>query len=227
METKSKTTTKKRPKKLSKDNILEAYISYVLEQGEQPPSVFQFMNNLKGNETDFYDHFGSFKAIPKLFWSKVILNTLKTCQKDSNWTEYSSRDKLLAFFFTMVENLKQNRSFAIYTLRDFEPRKGTIKMLEPARMEFKNFTNEILNAGFESEEVLERPVISKRYNEILWLQFLFIVHFWKNDDSTGFENSDAAIEKSVNLAFELLGKSTIDSMLDFGKFLLNTSLLKK
>ena len=37
--------------------------------------------------------------------------------------------------------------------------------------------------------------------------------------SKSFEKTDAAIEKSVNLIMELMGKSALDSMFDLGKFL--------
>ena len=43
--------------------------------------------------------------------------------------------------------------------------------------------------------------------------------FWKEDNSPGFEKTDAAIEKSVNLAFDLIGKGAVDSAIDFAKFM--------
>jgi hypothetical protein len=48
---------------------------------------------------------------------------------------------------------------------------------------------------------------------------LFVTDFWLKDKSPGFEKTDEAIERSLNLAFDLMGKSPLDSMLEFGKFL--------
>jgi hypothetical protein len=49
------------------------------------------------------------------------------------------------------------------------------------------------------------------------------VLFWwfyvLKDDSKDFEKTDAAIEKSVQLSFELIGKGVLDVAIDFGKFL--------
>ena len=62
--------------------------------------------------------------------------------------------------------------------------------------------------------------ITDRYDEALWLQVMFVFRFWLKDDSPGFwKKTDAAIEKSVNLAFDLMGKSAVDSFVDFAKFL--------
>ncbi|HEY9116898.1 MAG TPA: TetR family transcriptional regulator C-terminal domain-containing protein, partial [Roseivirga sp.] len=84
---------------------------------------------------------------------------------------------------------------------------------------FKSWVAELLLEGEETEEIENRPLIGKRYDEALWLQFLFVVGFWVKDDTKGFEKTDAAIEKSVNLAFDLMGRGPLDAMLDFGKFL--------
>jgi hypothetical protein len=53
----------------------------------------------------------------------------------------------------------------------------------------------------------------------------FLLIFWKDDTSAGFEKTDAAIEKSVNLAFDLIGKGAVDSIFDFAKFLYQTKVM--
>ena len=78
---------------------------------------------------------------------------------------------------------------------------------------------EILLQGKETEEIMDRPIIGDRYSEGLWIQTLFILQFWANDESKDFEKTDAAIEKAVNVAYDLMGKSPLDSMFDFAKFL--------
>jgi hypothetical protein len=65
----------------------------------------------------------------------------------------------------------------------------------------------------------KRPYISDKYDEALWIQFLFVVYFWIKDDSPGFEKTDAAIEKAVKLSSELMGEGPVDSFIDLAKFL--------
>ena len=76
-----------------------------------------------------------------------------------------------------------------------------------------------MNAGKGNGEIATRPVLDKRYPQLFWLHLGFILIFWKEDSSAGFEKTDAAIEKSVNLAFDLIGKGAVDTAIDFGKFL--------
>jgi hypothetical protein len=54
---------------------------------------------------------------------------------------------------------------------------------------------------------------------MFWIQIGFLLMFWKADNSRAFEQTDAAIEKSVNLAFDLIGKGAVDTAFDFAKFL--------
>ncbi len=53
-----------------------------------------------------------------------------------------------------------------------------------------------------------------------WVQALFVLKYWIEDSSINFEMTDAAIEKAVNLSFQLMHSNTLDSLLDFGKFIL-------
>ncbi|MDQ2864039.1 MAG: TetR family transcriptional regulator C-terminal domain-containing protein, partial [Bacteroidota bacterium] len=68
---------------------------------------------------------------------------------------------------------------------------------------------------------------SKRYKDALWIQFAFIINFWIDDDSNGFEKTDEAIEKGINLSFDLFQRSPIDNLFEYGKFLARNGKLKE
>ena len=59
------------------------------------------------------------------------------------------------------------------------------------------------------------------------MQFGFILNFWAKDSSAGFEKTDEAIEKGVNVTFDLFEKSALDSILDYGKFMMNNGGMKQ
>jgi hypothetical protein len=52
----------------------------------------------------------------------------------------------------------------------------------------------------------------------LWVQFLYVLRVWTNDESEDFQVTDAAIEKTSVLLFELMKKGPIDMLIDFVKF---------
>ncbi|UII31786.1 TetR/AcrR family transcriptional regulator [Fulvivirga ulvae] len=216
--------TKKRSSKTKAEpssKIAEAYREYVLLNGSQPPSVFQFMKNLNMNEGVFYEHFGSFENLEKDIWKGYIGETIAALHQDESYVAYSSREKLLAFYYTLVEVLKKDRSYVTYSFKNVRRPELTPSFLRGFKADFIDFAQGILNEGLDTEEIIKRPLISERYKDGLWLQLMFVLNFWLKDDSKGFANTDAAIEKSVHLSFELMGRGPLDTMVDFAKFLYN------
>jgi hypothetical protein len=222
MENGAKTTTKKKPaaKQVNKSQvIIDSYKEYVLEHGKKPSSIFSFMKKLKMEESEFYDFFNSFEALDRDIWKGFLEETLHILHNDDAYASYSAREKVLSFYFTWIEVLKKNRSFVLLKTGKFDPKQPLPKFLDSFKHGFKNYINDVINGGKASEEIIDRPLIAQRYDELLWWQTLFILQFWIKDDSQGFEKTDVAIEKFVNLVFDLLGKGPLDSILDFGKFL--------
>lgn len=214
------TTAKKTTKKDLKKVILEAFQSYVLEHGVTPPSVFKFAKDLKMKEEEFYTWFTSFEAIKSAIWLEIFEQTLLQIESQEVFKEYSAREKFLGFLFTWIEELKKNRSYLLSLYS------GNSKKLTPLPKEamefkekFKEFASEIILEGKETEEIANRPFITDKYDEAMWFQLWFVFQYWLDDRSPRFEKTDAAIEKSVNLAFDLMGKSALDSFLDFAKFM--------
>jgi len=201
------------------EKIIKAYVEHVLEHGTRPASIFKFVKELKIKEEVFYESFNSFENIDKQIWLDLFQETINRLHTDEVFEEYSVREKLLAFFYTWIEVLKSQRSFILETTPKAQKPDLKPANLTYVRDAFKEFINDLMLEAKETEEVKTRPYISDRYEDAIWVQFLFLINFWIKDDSRGFEKTDAAIEKSVNLAFDLMGRGPLDTMVDFGKFL--------
>ena len=218
MET-TKKSTRKSESKASDEKIKSAYINYLLTEGRQPASIYKFCLDNGMKEEEFYNHFGSFEALERNIWKGFIDKTIIRLQTDNSFNELSTREQVLAFYFTLLEELRANRSFVLQQLGNIRRLELTPGFLKGFKESFETFFENILNHGKGKGEVANRPYLDKRYPQLFWLHMGFILTFWKEDDSTGFEKTDAAIEKSVNLAFDLIGKGAVDAAIDFGKFL--------
>ena len=217
MEATKKSSSK--AKVAGKDKILNAYRKLVLKEGKEPASVFIFCESIGIKESAFYQSFGSFDAIGNEIWSGYIQDVSRRLKLDKNYNDFSIREKILAFYFTLAEVLREDRSFALLTLKGWKNPVLPPKSLKGFKNSFDTWLAPILNEGKQTGEIAKRPLIDERYDGLFWLHLIFILQFWSNDDSAGFERTDAAIEKSVNLAFDLIGKGVMDNALDFGKFL--------
>lgn len=215
----SKTSRSKASATVTGEKIKSAYIDYLLSNGKKPHSIYKFCLDLKLKEEDFYNHFGSFESIEKHIWKGFIDAVTTSLRADKSFEDFSAREKLLAFYFALAEVLKSNRSFALLQLKGNRKPEFMPTFLKKFKTSFEEFVSSILNDGKSKGEVAERPYLDKRYPQLFWVHLGFLLLYWKDDDSPGFEQTDAFIEKSVNLAFDLICKGAFDSAIDFVKFL--------
>ncbi|MEM8969598.1 MAG: TetR family transcriptional regulator C-terminal domain-containing protein [Bacteroidota bacterium] len=204
------------------EKLKEAYIDYLLEHGKTPPSVYQFMKMQKKKEEEFYNYFNSFSALEKEIWKGFLDETLTRVQGEAVYMEYSVREKLLAFYYTMIEILKSNRSYVMLRVGEMPKpgqRTANTEVFSRLKEAFLEYANELIAEGKEIGEIVDRPIIGNRYDEGMWRQLQFVIYFWVKDDSQNFERTDEAIEKAVNLSFDIMGRGPIDAALDFAKFL--------
>lgn len=217
------TQTKSRPgagkTKATAEGITDAYVKYLLTEGHPPASIFAFADMNGMAESDFYKFYSSFEALEEALWTGMMLKTLMSVRADDNYAGFSAREKLLSFYYIHLEVLKERRSFVSMQWPKFKMQVRTPKQLEGYKAAFIQYAKDIVVEGIEKEEIKERKYISERYDKAFWLQLTFVVNFWTSDKSKDFEQSDAAVEKAVNLSFQLLGDSTLDSVVDFAKFL--------
>jgi Tetracyclin repressor-like, C-terminal domain len=202
------------------DKIKQAYIEFFLENGTHPSSVFSFTKKLKMKEIEFYDLYNSFELLESDIWLGFFKETITKIESDSVYATYSVREKLLAFYYTWIELLKNNRSYTSQTWRLIDKRRmKTPVFMTDLKTAFKEYARDLVMEGKESREVQPRKFIDERYPDAFWLQFLLVLDFWVKDKSKGFEQTDAMIEKSVNTSFDLIASSALDTVLDFAKFM--------
>ncbi|HEX8059400.1 MAG TPA: TetR family transcriptional regulator C-terminal domain-containing protein [Cyclobacteriaceae bacterium] len=203
------------------DKIRSAYVEYLLTNSKQPPSVYKFCLDLGIKEEAFYSDFGSFDAIDKKIWTSFITKTVTALQSDKAFATFTSREKILSFYYALLEQLKHSRSFVLQQTGTFRKPELSIipSFLKGFKQVFDEFVTTALDHGKANGEIGSRPYLDKIYPQLFWMHFGFILLYWRDDDSAGFEKTDAAVEKSVNLAFDLIGKGAIDSAFDFAKFL--------
>lgn len=204
---------------MEKKDIRDAYKKYWLEQGKRPVSVYTFTQQLNISESAFYDAYASFDALEKDIWRSILDETLEKLAADEIYRGYGVREKLLAFYFLWVQQLRENRSYILLQKEKYLVPGAHLDRLESFRTGFFDYIRELIKEGYQTGEVKERKYISDQYVHGFWLQALFVLQYWIRDDSERFEMTDAAIEKAVNLSFQLISSNTLDSLLDFGKFM--------
>jgi len=205
--------------KITDDKIIAHYMDYVLDHEMVPKSIYKFCKDKKFKEEEFYAHFGSFDSLRTKIWDKFFTNTLGLLQKNEEYDSFSNKDKMLTFFFTFFELLTLNRSYVLFTLEGKKNMMDKMKELKGLRIHIKEFASELIDEANAEKSLRITKRSPKLFSEGAWIQFLFLLKFWMDDTSAGFEKTDLAIEKSVTTIFDVFENTPLDSIVDFGKFL--------
>ena len=208
-----------------KDTIAKSYTEFELLEGRPPHSVLELCKTAKTQEKTFYKYFSNLKNVRQYVLVKLIDETLERLDGDDSYEDFMAQEKALALFFTLFETLLDQRSYLISKYSAVKEIRQLAGDWDAFFRQFNARMEQIIQEAKQNEEVVARPYIGNYYAKSFKLVFLYLFRVWINDESDGFETTDAATEKSVNLAFEFLGHSPLDSMLDFGKFAMKTKVM--
>ncbi len=200
--------------------IVNAYREHILVHGTEPASIYSFCKGIGIEESEFYEHFNDFDQVADAFWTAVFESVVAATMQEDEYDSYSVQERFLTFYYNFFEELKKHRSYALLSFRDslFSLRSDN-SGLGKLKKEYKMWAKDLLYQAMNNNEVASRSKLSDTYDTLFWYQFLFLINFWRKDKSKGFEKTDAAVEKSVNLSFDLIEKNALDSAFDFGKFM--------
>jgi hypothetical protein len=107
----------------------------------------------------------------------------------------------------------------VYALQENQEGLKNLKQLKAFRNHFKKYIVDSIKSEPSEPFGKVAKVTEPVYAEGAWLQFLFLLKFWMDDTSKGFEKTDVLIEKSVNTVVDLLNTKPLESLFDLGKFL--------
>lgn len=202
------------------DKIILWWMEDVLEN-KIANSVYLFCKSHQIEEIDFYEHFSSLEQISSHTWVTLFQNsTSLLLNQNDSFIQYDDKTKLIAFYLTFFENLSMNRSFFLSILPKDYSEFQKLKSLKALKSTFKEFIS-VYMPGLAKKTDIENinKIMQPLVEEGIWMQFLFLLHFWVHDSSRKFEKTDILIEKTVSTSFEVMNSLPIKSVLDFGKFL--------
>lgn len=205
-------------KNITQEKIIEWYMNTVLSAGK-PNSIFSFAQENNFEEADFYKHFSSFESLEKAIFGVFAKETIHLLHKTEAYKDYSSKDKLLSFYFTFFELLTINRSYVLVQLKRIKTDFSKLKVLQELRTEFIHFVDEISLEKIDFKNDKINKIQDKTIAEGYWMQLLLILRFWVEDESPNFEKTDLFIEKSVKASFDIQQIAPVKSVIDLAKFL--------
>ena len=161
--------------------------------------------------------FPTLEAVEAAHWVRALDGVIARIEATEEWKGFTAKQRLLAFLFAFVEDALAFRSTLLLRFDGIRPfdNPGVLRRFEGR---FKSFADEILLRGMETGEIAERGPVAKVYPSGVYLHFRSVISYYLRDESERFERTDAFIEKTVHLAFDVVGKSALDSAADLVRF---------
>ncbi len=202
-----------------RQRLLAAYEAHLRREGRPPASVFRFAEAEGFTERDFFAEFPSLEAVEAAWWSAQLEQVIGSVEGGAEWESFSARHRLLAFFFAFAEASLDFRSLLLLRLQ------GRFVLANPpelARFEarFLSFAERLLEHGRLHGEIASRGPLGRIYPQAAYRLFRSVIDFHLRDASPRYERSDAFIEKSTTVFFDLIGRQVLDSGFDLLRFLL-------
>jgi hypothetical protein len=212
---------------ITKDKIVSMYMNYTLENNEKPKSVYNFAKLNNFSEAEFYNFFGTMESVEKEIFKMFLEKTVELLQKNQDYETYDMKSKMLSFYFTFFELLSANRSYVTMSLKQHHNDLKNLMQLSSLRNSFKKYVAGIISDDYRIQQEKFQNFQEKAIQETSWIQLLLTLKFWLDDSSPAFEKTDIYIEKSVKVTFELMNIAPIDSLIDFGKFIIKEKIYNK
>ncbi|MBT8222925.1 MAG: TetR/AcrR family transcriptional regulator [Eudoraea sp.] len=215
---------KKKTSQIGREELISKYMEFVLDADSVPGSVYKFAKAIEVEESEFYAHFGSIPGIQKAVWTAFYDHSTALIEKNKDYDGYTNREKMLSFFYSFFELLGLNRSYVLFSLNEQSHALKNLEQLKGLRKRVKGFAKDLIEEGNADKQLRITQHNPAVFSEGAWVQTLFLLKFWMDDDSASFEKTDMAIEKSVNTIFDVFDNTPLESLIDFGKFLFKENL---
>ncbi|OWY22322.1 hypothetical protein C7N43_14270 [Sphingobacteriales bacterium UPWRP_1] len=205
---------------MTASEVKQNYRNYVVKHPNGRHTLYRFAHTMGIASETIQAHFTTAIGIEQSIWSDFFDQTLEQLDANGNvYQNYSAREKMLAFFYTLEEVLKSNQAYIAATYPNGWLSFGQPDCLELFKKKFLVFANQLITGGIDTQEIEWRAVLTGRYADIIWLEVPAIIRFWLNDSSDNFERTDSLIEKTVNFTFDMMGRTVFDSGTELLKFL--------
>lgn len=200
------------------DRIKQAYKEVSLGEGALALSLKAVAEAAETELETLRELYTTARSIQQDIWVDYFRVTLETIEAAEEWPEYIVREKLLAFYYTLIEVMAADVTF----LKLFDDQLGIWNynppFLQPFKALYLGMIAQMVEEGQETGEVTDRYMLSGEYTSWHWPQMLYLLNYWLDDTSEEKQKTDQAIEKSVNLGFDIMGRNVLDSVFDFLKF---------
>ena len=178
-------------------------------------SIPDLVDATRMTATEIYSHFPNNKAILSFYYPALVYQYWAMIEEIEDFEDYSASEKFSNFIYTLFDMMSENSSFIDNTFNKYVFHKGSSSEFhKEVKALFKDFLTTdgkiAVSAGFFMKDY---------FYSLLASQYLFLVNFWKKDESESKERTLALSDKLTSLFEESIYNKTLDKSFDLAKYI--------
>ncbi len=212
-------------KQLTRVRLLEAAVDVITEKGFKAATMREIAKRAQVGDATIYNYFPSKEKLLYGYCEYVQQQVMLELKEISDFHEYSLHEQLQQLVETELRVWLPAREFLqqVFELTFAMPVAG-YNHLEETRRLFTDMVVDMLDAAIEAGEIPDQP-----YRELLprlfWDYMNGILGYWLRDTSEGFANTSQVVDRSMELAANILQQGMVGKLLDLASFLFRTHIM--
>jgi len=213
-------------KQRTRIRLLEAAVDVISEKGFRSASMREIANRAEVGDATIYNYFSSKEKLLYGYCEYVQEQVIDELKGISDFHEYTLQEQLHQFVEVQLQTWLPAREFLkeVFEQTFASPVAG-YERIQPTRELFSKTVIELLDAAIEAGEIPDQP-----YRELLprlaWDYMNAVLAYWLQDDSDQFSNTTQVVDRSVEIAFQLLKGGLIGKSIDLVSFLFRSHVLQ-
>ena len=213
-------------KQRTRIRLLESAVDVITEKGFRSASMREIANRADVGDATIYNYFPSKEKLLYGYCEYVQQQVVEELKAIDDFHEYTLQEQLHQFIELQLQTWLPAREFLkeVYEQTFVSPIAGYERM-QTTRELFSSTVIELLDAAIEADEIPDQP-----YRELLprlaWDYMNAILAYWLQDDSDQFSNTTQVVDRSVEIAFQLLKGGLIGKSIDLVSFLFRSHVLQ-
>lgn len=196
-------------KEQTQERILKAALELFRKKGFYKTTTKEISQKAKIAEGTLFNYFKTKEDLALYFFDREIQNCIDWFGQDEYAQQAPLPEKLFAITQHALERLEPYQEFigAVYW-RAFQPKSKLNPLsleIQELRLKELKFIRGILDQAGENGEI---PPLGDLGAYAVGLGFIGILTYWLNDKSEGKENTLALLDRSLNLAHQVLKRET-------------------
>ncbi|MCI5056887.1 MAG: hypothetical protein MRY83_12305 [Flavobacteriales bacterium] len=195
--------------------LAEKLDTYCKEHNESPKSPKDI--GLTSNEL-----FKNIKEVEEEVWKKGWLEIKLLLDQDTDFEDYPSKQKWIATNYVFLQLFGRYKDYlrVRLDLKNYVFDKG--QFVKFVLQSNSSLISDIIQSGDRDGSVELRWLFKNYYPNLFAEHIVGVAYYFGRDQSDDKEGTDAFIDKTTNLLFEVLGKNVLERSFELGKFLLES-----